>query len=99
MATTISTLVSTHEKLLRAREASTQLAQLSTIQKNAMLLVMAKAIEAGESSILEANRTDLESSGLSSAMRDRLLLNSERIAEMARGLRDVANQPDPVYER
>ncbi len=98
MATTVSTPVSTHEKLLRSREASTKLAQLSTIQKNAMLLVMAKAIEAAESSILEANRTDFESSGLSGAMRDRLLLNSERIAEMARGLRDVANLPDPVYE-
>src|SRR5438034_4934746 len=99
MATTVSTPVSTHEKLLRAREASTQLAQLSTVQKNAMLLVMAEAIEASETSILEANRADLESSGLSGAMRDRLLLNSERIAEMARGLRDVANLPDPVYER
>src|SRR5438874_5263610 len=99
MATTVSTPVSTHEKLVRAREASTQLAQLSTVQKNAMLLVMAEVIEASEASILEANRADLESSGLSGAMRDRLLLNSERIAEMARGLRDVANLPDPVYER
>src|SRR5438132_7600822 len=99
MATTVSTPVSTHEKLLRAREASTQLVQLSTVQKNAMLLVMAEAIEAGESSILEANRADLESSGLSGAMRDRLLLNAERIAEIARGLREVANLPDPVYER
>ena len=78
MATTVSTPVSTHEKLLRSREASTQLAQLSTIQKNAMLLVMAKAIEAGENSILEANRADLESSGLAGPMRDRLLLNAER---------------------
>ncbi|HMH02542.1 MAG TPA: glutamate-5-semialdehyde dehydrogenase [Terriglobales bacterium] len=99
MATTVSTPVSTHEKLLRAREASTRLAQLSTVQKNAMLLVMAETIEASETSILEANRADLESSGLSGAMRDRLMLNSERIAEMARGLRDVANLPDPVYER
>ena len=99
MATTVSTPVSTHEKLLRSREASTQLAQLSTIQKNAMLLVMAKAIEAGENSILEANRADLESSGLAGPMRDRLLLNAERIAEIARGLREVANLPDPVYER
>jgi len=99
MATTVTTPVSTHEKLLRSREASTQLAQLSTIQKNAMLLVMAKAIEAGENSILEANRADLESSGLAGHMRDRLLLNAERIAEIARGLRAIANLPDPVYER
>jgi glutamate-5-semialdehyde dehydrogenase len=99
MATTVSSPVSTHEKLLRAREASTQLAQLSTVQKNAMLLVMAQAIEGAENSILEANRADLESSGLAGAMRDRLLLNSERIAEIARGLREVANLADPVNER
>src|SRR2546430_16258689 len=99
MATTVSTPVSTHEKLLRARKASTQLPKLATIQKNAMPLAMAKAIEAGEHSILEANRADLESSGLAGPMRDRLLLNAERIAEIARGLREVANLPDPVYER
>src|SRR2546430_6234540 len=99
MATTVSTPVSTHEKLLRSREASTQLPKLATIQKNAMPLAMAKAIEAGENSILEANRADLESSGLAGPMRDRLLLNAERIAEIARGLREVANLPDPVYER
>src|SRR2546430_10286384 len=99
MATTVSTPVSTHEKLLRSREASTQLAQLSTIQKNAMLLVMAKAIEAGENSILEANRADLESSGLAGPMRDRLLLNAERIAEIARGLRAMGNPPVPGYIR
>lgn len=98
MATTTSTPLSTRGKLLRAREASARLAQFSTAQKNAILLVMANAIEAATESILEANRLDLESSGLSGAMRDRLLLNPERITEMARGVREVANLPDPVSE-
>jgi glutamate-5-semialdehyde dehydrogenase len=98
MATTASTQLSTRGKLLRAREASARLAQLSTAQKNAILLVVANAIEAAAGSILQANRLDLESSGLSGAMRDRLLLNPERITEMARGVREVANLPDPVYE-
>jgi glutamate-5-semialdehyde dehydrogenase len=84
--------------LWRARRAASRLAQLSTAQKNAILLVMADAIEAGAESILEANRADVESSGLSGAMRDRLLLNRERIADMARGVREVASLPDPVYE-
>src|SRR5207248_6935459 len=35
---------------------------------------------------------------LSGAMRDRLLLNASRIAEMAKSVRDVAALPDPVGE-
>ena len=60
----VATFLSTNDKLLRAREASARLAQLSTAQKNAILMVMAGALEANSESIIEANRTDVESSGL-----------------------------------
>ncbi len=89
---------STRDKLHRAKAAAPQLAQLSTAQKNAILLVMADAIEAEAKSILEANRADLESSGLAGAMRERLTLDHGRVREMARGVRDVANLPDPINE-
>ncbi|MGH9529966.1 MAG: glutamate-5-semialdehyde dehydrogenase [Terriglobales bacterium] len=98
MATTFRAPASTHDKLLRAKYAAVQLAQLSTNQKNTILLAMADAIEANEKSILEANQWDIEASGLADAMLDRLLLNPERILSMARGMRGVANLPDPVYE-
>ena len=98
MPTTIPTSASTREKLLRAREAASRLAQLSTAQKNAILLVMAEAIATHADSILDANLADLEASGLSGAMRERLLLNPERIKEMARGVREVAGLPDPIGE-
>jgi glutamate-5-semialdehyde dehydrogenase len=98
MSTAITPTTSTREKLLRAREASTRLAKLSTVQKNAILLVMADAITANSKRILTANQADVESSGLSGAMLDRLLLDPSRIATMARGLREVANLADPVYE-
>ena len=88
----------TSEKLHRAKAAAPQLAQLSTAQKNAILLVMADALEAGANSILEANRADLESSGLAGAMRERLTLDHGRVREMARGVRDVANLADPINE-
>ncbi len=91
-------LFSTGEKLRRAKAAAPQLAQLSTAQKNAILLVMADAIEEEAKSILEANRADLESSGLVGAMRERLTLDHGRVREMARGVRDVANLPDPINE-
>jgi glutamate-5-semialdehyde dehydrogenase len=98
MATTISTHASTHDKLLRARAAAAQLAQLSTAQKNAILLAMADALEANAERILAANREDLELSGLMGAMRDRLTLNLERVRETAEGVRAVVALPDPIYE-
>ena len=40
MASVVTTVLSTQEKLLRAREAMTKLAQLSTDAKNALLFAM-----------------------------------------------------------
>ena len=98
MATTLANTASTQEKLLRARAASAKLAQLSTEQKNALLLAIADAVEAHEKDILAANRADIEHSGLEGAMRERLLLTPPRIKEMARGVREVAALPDPIGE-
>ena len=98
MAASLTTTAPTQEKLLRARAASARLALLSTSEKNALLLAIADAIEANEKSILAANREDVENSGLEGAMRDRLLLTSGRIKDMARGVREVAALPDPIGE-
>src|SRR5262249_8972615 len=98
MVTTANDVSVTREQLSRARKASSQLAQLSSVEKNSILQAMADAIEAGAEAILEANELDLENSGLSSAMRDRLLLDPARIRSMAEGIRDVAKLPDPVGE-
>jgi glutamate-5-semialdehyde dehydrogenase len=98
MATTVTTSLSTQEKLLRAREASAKLALFSTDQKNDLLLGVADALEVHNESILAANRQDLDDSGLEGAMRDRLLLTPARIKDMARGVRDVAALPDPIGE-
>jgi glutamate-5-semialdehyde dehydrogenase len=98
MATTIANSASTQEKLLRARAASANLALLSSEEKNALLLAMADAIEAQAETILAANREDVESSGLEGAMRDRLLLTTARIKEIARGVREVAALGDPIGE-
>ena len=98
MATTAASVASTHDKLVRAREASGKLAQLSTEEKNTLLLAIASEIERQAESILIANLEDVESSGLEGAMRDRLLLTPARIKEMAQGVRDVAALPDPIGE-
>ena len=98
MVSVVTTVLTTQEKLLRAREAATKLAQLSTDAKNALLFAMADAVEANRDGILAANRDDVESSGLAGAMRDRLLLTPARIQEMANGVRQVAALPDPIGE-
>jgi glutamate-5-semialdehyde dehydrogenase len=98
LTATLTTAASTQEKLLRARASAAQLGLLSTEEKNALLHVIADALDAHEKSILAANREDVESSGLEGAMRDRLLLTSARIHEMAQGVRDVAALPDPIGE-
>lgn len=85
----------------QARAASYALGKLGTAQKNAILLAMADALVAREGEILAANAEDLaaaEAAGLTGAMLDRLRLTPDRIAAMARGVREVAALHDPVGE-
>ena len=85
----------------QARAASHALTKLSTAEKNAILLAMADALVAREAEILAANALDLAAAaeaGLSSAMQDRLRLDSARIAAMAQGIREVAALHDPTGE-
>jgi glutamate-5-semialdehyde dehydrogenase len=89
---------STREKLVRARVASAALAQLSTEQKNDLLLQIAERLETHAGRILRANEEDIQRSNLDEAMRDRLLLTPERISQMAGAVRDVAALADPVNE-
>ena len=85
----------------RARVAALALAQVPAAEKNRILLAMADELMARQDAILEANARDLaaaEANGLTPAMKDRLLLNSRRLAAMADGVRQVATLPDPVGE-
>jgi glutamate-5-semialdehyde dehydrogenase len=83
----------------QAKDASRQLARLTTEEKNDCLLAMAEAIDKQIQTIKEANARDMTAgsqSGLSQALLDRLQLTDQRIAAMSRGLREVAALPDPV---
>ena len=83
----------------QARGASRELAQLTTAGKNSCLIAMAAALEKNADAIKSANALDMDAaatSGLSSAMLDRLKLDDKRIAAMAKGLREVAALADPV---
>src|SRR5262245_55470272 len=83
----------------QAKTAARDLARLTTAEKNACLLAMAKGLEANAAALKAANALDMDAGakmGLSTAMLDRLKLDDRRIAEMAKGLREVAELPDPV---
>ncbi|BCA54066.1 Gamma-glutamyl phosphate reductase [Nitrospira sp. KM1] len=87
------------ELVTRARQASHRLATLSTAAKNRALSAMADAIEEQSAELIAANGEDLEAFGNApekKAAADRLRLTSDRISEMAAGIREVAALPDPV---
>jgi len=83
----------------QAKAASRELAQSASVEKNACLLAMANALEREATLIKRANALDMDVGaglGLSAAMLDRLKLDDKRISHMAKGLREVAELPDPV---
>jgi glutamate-5-semialdehyde dehydrogenase len=91
------------ELVQRARAAAGRMAALSTPVKDRALLAMAESLEAKSEAILAANGKDLEAfeesqRGEDKAFADRLRLTPERIAEMAKGIREIAKLPDPVGE-
>jgi len=82
-----------------SRDASRALAKLDSHTKNSLLRAMADGIEKSAERIKAANAKDIgagKQAGLSSAMLDRLTLTEKRITEMAWGVREVAELPDPV---
>lgn len=86
------------QMLENAKRAKAQVSCLAAQQKNAALNAMADALMAREADILAANALDMAQAAqtISPVMLDRLKLTGERIAGMARGIRDVAALPDPV---
>jgi glutamate-5-semialdehyde dehydrogenase len=80
-----------------ARAATEILAFASADQKNRALLAAASALRASTPEILAANEADLRAAGeLSSALIDRLRLDSGRVEAMARGLEEIAAAHDPI---
>ncbi|MDW6093644.1 glutamate-5-semialdehyde dehydrogenase [Vibrio rhizosphaerae] len=82
-----------------AKEAAFQLSTATTAQKNRALTIIADELEANQDAILAANAQDIElgrQAGLSDALLDRLLLNTERLAGIASDVRHVVGLQDPV---
>jgi len=85
----------------RAKAASERVAELASDVKDAALRLAADRLEASTAAILRENAKDLDAGrgrGLEGPLLERLLLDPERIAAIATGLREVAALPDPVGE-
>jgi glutamate-5-semialdehyde dehydrogenase len=83
----------------RARAAAREIARAGTGKKDAALIAIAAAIEAGAGELKAENERDLVAGrqhGLDAALLDRLELTDARIAAMSEGLREIALLPDPV---
>ncbi len=82
-----------------ARAAQRELARAGIRQRNRALSNAAALLRQRSQDILAANREDMhaaEARGLSEALRDRLMLDADRIEAMASGLEEIAAMPDPV---
>lgn len=84
-----------------ARVASRLLAKSSTEAKNLALLNISEALLSRRDMILESNRLDYEAAlkkDPNPVNADRLMLNAERLAAMAEGVRNVVSLNDPIGE-
>ena len=85
----------------KAKAVSNRVGILDTNTKNRALLAAADALIQEQDVILAENAKDMENgrkNQMPAGMLDRLLLTSERIAQMAEGLRQVASLEDPIGE-
>ena len=84
---------------VKVKAASKEAAKLSAATKNNFLLFLADTLIQNTSRIIFENERDLlkaKEHGTSDIMVDRLRLTPERISDMALGLRQVADLPDPI---
>ena len=80
-------------------QARRVLARMPGHHRDAILLEMADALERRSDEILRENRLDVDAAkrGRSApALIDRLLLDEDRVADMARAVRSISTLPDPI---
>ncbi len=83
----------------KAKIASMQLSLATTEQKNDALQAMKQHILQHSKRILDANKIDMDEAdknGVPLTMRDRLKLTEERILQIAEGIGQVVDLPDPI---
>ncbi|XP_042902316.1 delta-1-pyrroline-5-carboxylate synthase [Parasteatoda tepidariorum] len=85
--------VTVETNAINAREGSRKLLKLTGVQRAEIILSLAELLEARKEQILKANANDIResiASGLAAPLLSRLSLTSEKLDELADGLRQIA---------
>lgn len=85
--------------LAEAKSSSRIFAELGGADKNRILHEMADALEANTDNIIKANKLDMadaDKNNLTTALKDRLLLDEKRIKDMATSVREISALKEPV---
>lgn len=85
----------------KAKAAEPAIAAASTKQKNEALAAISAALTANKELIIRENEKDLvaaKENGMSEAMQDRLKLDADRIAGIAKGVDELIALNDPIGE-
>ncbi|WP_433597180.1 glutamate-5-semialdehyde dehydrogenase [Limosilactobacillus reuteri] len=83
----------------RAQIAANKLALMNTATKNKALLQLADDLIKNKNQIIAANQQDLAAATqMPTKFTDRLMVDSQRIADMANGLRTIADLNDPTSQ-
>jgi len=85
--------------LKEVKDVSKVIATLSGKVKKKVLLAMAEGLRDNSEFIIDENKKDMdagEKNNLSSALMDRLLLNSDRVEGMAKAIEDISALKEPV---
>ncbi len=82
----------------RAKENSYCIANSTAFEKNKMLQICADAIRQNQRYILAENKRDIESCNRPAHFIDRLLLNKERIEDIAKSLEKLLELKSPIGE-
>lgn len=83
----------------RAQSAANKLALMNTATKNKALLQLADDLIKNKNQIIAANQQDLAAATqMPTKFTDRLMVNSQRIEDMANGLRTIADLNDPTSQ-
>ncbi|MBQ9068991.1 MAG: glutamate-5-semialdehyde dehydrogenase [Eggerthellaceae bacterium] len=87
------------DTLLAAKEASTRCATASEELRNNALSAMADALRDEVDRILEANKADMadaRKAGMKDSLLDRLMLDGNRVFDIADALEELSDLPDPL---
>ena len=84
------------EQLALTRGVSTSLALATSEKKNEVLFHIAQLLLEKSAEIIAENVKDLASIAADDPMRDRLLLNSDRIIHLSKSVDEIANLKDPT---